>query len=403
MKTSTFKIKKYPIDFWVASLYVFMIPSKPLFTINLFYVIGFLCFILYLIRAKGKFEKPHLFEITYVLFLILCFFESLYSPSPYALDLCIRILIYISGVFSAFRLISKYKKGDSFFFYLSNIFINGTLLICLFCILIEGIGDVRLGEYVFEGVYGTYIELSICIMISCILLIAQLFYKTNVRRFNYLKFALLLIFCGLSQTRKVFVAILLMILLLGYWKSRGKILLRLKYIIAGGLLLAIGLYFLSRLEAFNQLIVRFNGMLLYLAGENTYDNSSIVRSNMILIALSNFYKNPILGCGTDGARIYINEFLGVNAYSHCNFAELLCNNGLVGFILFYVFHVMTLVYAYRKRKRFDFFCGILICSVIVLFAMDYGQVSYYNIEYIFFYTLISYIMAYFKSNRDVYS
>lgn len=383
------KLKMYPLEVLLASLYVFMIPAKPIGPIYLFYGLGILCLILYIFSMKFKIEKCHPFEFSYLLFWGFCVVGAFFSPSPFAYDLCIRILIYMAGVFSAIWILSRYMSDEKVFSYASNLFINGTLFISGYCILVEGIGDVRLGEVVFKGVYGTYIELSICILIASVLLICKLFDPQNKNKWNYVRLALLMVFCGLSQTRKVLVAIILMIALMAFWKSRGKILLRLKYILICFVVLIVTISFLSRLEIFNQLLVRFYGMFLFLNGEATYDKSSIVRSSMITVALSQFAKQPVFGIGTDGARIFVNQYLGVDAYSHCNFAELLCNNGIVGFILYYAFHFRTAIVALMEHDCDDTIKGILVCTIIVVVAMDYGQVSYYNVEYIFLYTVLS--------------
>ena len=388
MKIKT-SLKAYPLELLLASLYIFMIPAKPIAPIYLFYGLGILCLILYIFAKKFKIEKFHPFEASYLLFWGFCVVESFFSPSPFAFDLCVRILLYIAGVFSSIRICCLYMSDEKVFSYTSNLFINATLFISCYCILVEGIGDVRLGEVVFEGVYGTYIELSICILIASVLLICKLFNPRDKSKWNYIRFALLLVFCGLSQTRKVFVAIFLMIGIMAFWKSRGKIILRLKYILICCVALIAAISFLSRLEIFNQLLVRFYGMFLFLNGEATYDNSSIIRSNMITVALSQFAKQPVFGAGTDGARIFVNQYLGVDAYSHCNFAELLCNNGIIGFVLYYVFHIKTIIKSV-KAYNYDYTIrGILLSSIIVAVTMDYGQVSYYNVEYIFFYAILS--------------
>jgi hypothetical protein len=65
------------------------------------------------------------------------------------------------------------------------------------------------------------------------------------------------------------------------------------------------------------------------------------------------------------------------AYSHCNYTELLCNYGILGFILYYCykFRVALRIFSTRNNKSQIFYLIVLVMALI----LEYGFVSYYSV------------------------
>ena len=80
-------------------------------------------------------------------------------------------------------------------------------------------------------------------------------------------------------------------------------------------------------------------------------------------------KNAIFGYGANGFAIYS----GVGTYAHNNYAEVICDFGFAGLILFYLPLVLLLVFAIKNRRVDK--------SLVVAFIFYYFLISFSNILY----------------------
>jgi O-antigen ligase len=98
-----------------------------------------------------------------------------------------------------------------------------------------------------------------------------------------------------------------------------------------------------------------------------------LRIDLFTEAIELWKKNPILGNGAAQMGVF-NEN---GSYAHDNYAEILADFGLVGFILYYSLHLSLLVKALRRGIRN--ISPIHARAVVFLFAillLDIGLVSY---------------------------
>ena len=164
---------------------------------------------------------------------------------------------------------------------------------------------------------------------------------------------------------------------------------RRKYIFAGlGLfavaaLLTVDAHTVARLEHLAHFAVERIGYIFdALSGEAT-EHSADERLAFIRVALQTFNEHPVFGTGVDTVRSY------QGVYSHNNYTELLANNGLIGFALYYAMHLFALLKAWRVRDPFlRFFLIMFILSVLLY---DMGGVSYYSKLTLMMLVLASYI------------
>jgi O-antigen ligase len=102
-----------------------------------------------------------------------------------------------------------------------------------------------------------------------------------------------------------------------------------------------------------------------------YDSSFDKRSGMAHQAVRLWHEAPLFGNGTDAFR----RLSGYGTYAHNNYAELLCDLGVVGTMLFYAIHLYILFMCFRLPLPLAVYCCVF---VILLLALDIGYVSYYR-------------------------
>ena len=137
-------------------------------------------------------------------------------------------------------------------------------------------------------------------------------------------------------------------------------------------------------------------LLTVLGGINSTDASTVTRALMRRYALELFAQHPIIGAGLDQFRVWIGyntnfleDFAITATYSHCNYTELLANNGIIGFLLYYLFPVKKI---WKRRKKIDQpIMKLGMITTVVFIILDYGTISYYMRFYafIFFIGLIA--------------
>jgi len=151
------------------------------------------------------------------------------------------------------------------------------------------------------------------------------------------------------------------------------------YIGGFSILALIGVYFMLTNETLYSLVgERLSTLFLSLLNKESSDGSIAERTVMRRMAMMLFNQKKILGWGTDGFAIQTQQFWGRYVYSHCNYTELLCNFGVVGFALFYSFPVRVLILLIKKMRTYKI---AYVFSFIIFFmytVFEYGLVSYYS-------------------------
>lgn len=178
----------------------------------------------------------------------------------------------------------------------------------------------------------------------------------------------------LSGGRKTFIipfAVLYIILLMKKDRKGKRHVILYTVIMAAAVLLIY--YLLVNVPAFYETVgYRIKSFVDYMLGDTTAADGSIIeRGLMRKRALDLWFEKPIFGHG-------LNMFTalgGFNVYSHCNYTEMLCNQGLVGFALYYSFMVYVLIALLKKRSN-DIMKPFFVAVIFGLFLFDYGAITY---------------------------
>lgn len=134
---------------------------------------------------------------------------------------------------------------------------------------------------------------------------------------------------------------------------------------------------------FDSILNRMNGLEFDGSGDNSVNH----RMFMISFGLSQFLESPLWGFGINNAQYLLESFFA-RTYLHNNYVELLVDVGLIGFVLFYSCHILTLKRMISLRKKDptnEGYVSLVIVICLMLLVADISIVFYYNkITYIFF-------------------
>lgn len=386
-------------------LFIASIPMMPMFTIKVHYALGFACMFIYFIDVirKKKFDKFTWFEMGYLIFLIYSFiridknmanqFEKYLSDAYFRIK--IMLFNFASIVVSVRILYSFTKDFKKTFEMIGNTFLISTVIVSIYSIIYEYfiIGDIqRLGTYVFAEEYGTRITYTHNIMISLFFVMYNIFNKPK----KYISGAVLIfliVVTLLSGTRKLLVALPLFILIYAFLNPKQNKLALLRYIIIFILCLPILYYCMIKVDVLYDLFgSRVDSLIQQVVGESQ-DASSAQRERMQDRAIKYFSQNKLIGIGTEGFKFRFAKSTGILKYSHNNYTEILCNLGIIGFIIYYGTLVIILIKLFLKpKKEFNsldmFFCA----SMITILVLDIWNVSYYRIQFLLIYALAAFYL-----------
>lgn len=115
-------------------------------------------------------------------------------------------------------------------------------------------------------------------------------------------------------------------------------------------------------------------------GEKSDEGSYNVRQDMVERGLEYFKEKPIIGHGVSNYRYKYKHDVGKETYSHNNYIELLVNNGIIGFVLYYLFYFSVIINTIKnsktnikKDKEYYLFN---VCILVTMLVSDVGMVSY---------------------------
>ena len=223
--------------------------------------------------------------------------------------------------------------------------------------------------------------IGMTIAFSCVFELLEKKKKKRMTISSLLLFPSILIISA-TQSRKALLVLIVGIILIAcfYYIDREHLfvsIIRLGLFCAG--LFIIYVVFRSS-PLFSGIVGRMDLLFNLLKEEGEIGGSSIARMEMIRIGWEQFLKTPWLGVGMDNGRVVASEYTNgyFNAYLHNNYIELLCDGGIVGFILYYSRYVFIIYEMLRNiDKKNDGYYPCLI-MIIILLIMDYGRVSYFQ-------------------------
>jgi len=380
---SYYKFQLLLSSFLLSSLFIF---ETYTFFQAVSFLVSFVIFLLYVIKNKGKvylrFSRMHIFMLMFILYSACSILWSVDAKNTIGqVTVLIKLFILISLLYPCFDEISGSNT------LLKTIMYSG-YLVSIYTIFYSGL-QYSLNLFLSaRRLVVSVMNVNGLGIIAALSLLVTLHYFVEKER-SLLLFGAIPSFMMviMSGSKKAFIILFAGIVLYFIINSllSGATITKLFKIVLVVFLIFIGFFLVMRLSVFSGIVDRFSRFF----GDGDTDNSSILRKQMIDIAIQNFKDHPIIGTGIGSSNSILSSRINFNAYYHNNFVELLSCGGLLGFIIYYIlsygFIVVSLLKArHNKDKQWK----LIVSMVFVLLMSDYGMVSYYSKHMYIFYMLL---------------
>lgn len=389
MKSSHIKQTNKERNSLLITLLVFLIISYPLIGIGIrYYILALILsfytlFIIIVKKIKLEINKTNIkYILVAIVTLIFFLLPIANNTSAYSFNIIENFLmcslfttiIYIDGniynkfiniVLIASLLISVYIIICKFYpnFYFSYIFpyLNGIDKTFIYTLMINGYG-VPIGGNV---VYADYL-----LTMASIIAYSNITMKKNVK-INMMLIIVYFVGILLEQRRSEFICYLCMFIIISFINRKNKI--NISRIIAIITIVLICVFIINRINSLGYLL-RFTETIKILFGDTTINTNELTSNRLLLWgnALREFKKSPIFGIGW-GMFQTINTNGNLN--THNLFIQLLCETGLIGFILILVPLFSLYFESYKLLKKTQIInCD---CSIKSMINLSFGMQTYF--------------------------
>lgn len=129
---------------------------------------------------------------------------------------------------------------------------------------------------------------------------------------------------------------------------------------------------IERIPAFSNISGHFDDLFNLLSGSGNLDKGDLNRIRFIEEGWNLFLERPIIGHG------FISSYYYFGTYTHCNYIELLMNNGIVGFGIYYFLRGKIITKTIKLFDRTDYLIALCLTFSLLLLISDIAVVTYYN-------------------------
>lgn len=320
------------------------------------------------------------FQIMFGLFILYCLTTSIWAIKPSnAISFSITLIyIYIC----LFLIEPHYARSTNITKFLSAI-IWASVIVSVYTIIFYGLDNLILSSKSYdirlENEFSNINTIGIFCALGVVLQFERWVYNKKFEAsipFVFISFFV----AACTQSRKAILLIVLSFVIIVILKNhdKKKIANSATKIIASLLVLIIIIYIIFKLEIFSGLNQRLEQLFSFVIGSGDIDSGTLKRKLMIDLGIKTWKKHPVLGIGLNNTRIIVMNAIGMDAYLHNNYVELLCATGIIGFFLYYnmyIYLIRNLIRNRNKNKRY-FALGCMLLSISLM--LDFGMVSYYS-------------------------
>lgn len=379
-----FKVNTYSIGLFMLFFYIFtsyiasdVIISSKWNSFSLYGFIGITVFIYLLnLHRNDWILRITSFTKWYGLFIIMSLSTMLYSPekSFFSGQMYMMIVSFILTT-----LISFLIRNDKDFIKIGLFYASSAVILNIILFLtghLTGSSVDRLGTNLMgnANIYATMI--MIAVMYTCWLYV---YWSPNIIIKILLALSLLINMYSLilSGGRKFFVIpFIYLYMLLVYKKDKKGRKQVFKYTLLAVITIVLIYYLILKVPMFYDTIgYRMEALINGVIGQGSYDNSAYIRKVIRNLAFDGWKENPFFGHGFDSFKYLNIKVTGHFYYSHCNYTELLYNEGIFIFMFYYGYLLYLILKSFQSNLS-DQYKAFIYSGIISFLVFDLGAVSY---------------------------
>lgn len=360
-------------------------------------------FLMVFFLLKNRFRiriKISYYHIWLAFFSFYCMLSQFWAINS---DYTVEIAVNIVEFFLIMLLLSHYIENNASVDSCLKLFLFTGYLVDIYVILYFGLREVSVMLISGRRISNAVINANTLGRLNAFSIILNLYYILfdKIKWWNiFLFLAVICLIISSSRTALIALAFgIITLLLLKILNGRNK---KNKVIkaLALPLCILIVLIVASYLPMFTTIKIRLQNLVNGLLGLGKTDSSINIRLNMITLGFRIFYKNPILGIGIDNAKVVWGLVGEGEMYLHNNYVELLADGGMLGFILYYSMFIY-LLYLYKRKCDFtnkEYIIGLTL--LIMFLVMDFGSISYVNMQSYFLIFVLYYNIRNMKNTYN---
>ncbi len=339
---------------------------SKLASIGIIFCIVF-CGLYVIVSRRIKFEK---WILTLLLFGLVLIVSVFYSPTSSRI-----ITTYIYRYWSSWillLLVSNVIQDDDDIRFIIRGYIYAGMILAIYIYIFYGIKSLVSMSSRLTNEIANQNSIGICCACSFIFSVMNFTITSNKSRYFYLiPIALTLPACLFSGSRKSIIMLLLTVFIffLLYSENRQTI----KRLLLGGIIIGGIIYIIQNVPAFNIINSRFGQFFSVFNGNNSLmDSGDINRIKFIETGFDSFKSSPVWGNG------FAYSYYVFGTYSHNNYIELLMNNGILGFLIYYSIHIFLIVSGFKTRVVSKKISSYILSIIFIVLFVDIGSVNYYS-------------------------
>ncbi len=381
MKHDSSKKFEYTVGLILMAMYIFTsyvaVDVTISSSVNTIFLYAFLAWGTLVVLMHGRLQKLPIHTIYYACFMAVSLVSMGYSPEFSVLSGQFYLMIvafFLTFLFQQFIKKDKDFRRMCWFFALASL---ALVVMLQFTGNLVGSSEDRLGQ----EIMGNANKFAIMIMVAVLYELWLLVYGTKKW---YVKIILVVMTIynmyalALSAGRKYVVIpfVFLYILLMYKTNKKGKRNVVLYTLILVILIIVAYNVMMKNEVLYDSIGYRMEQLIEGQEDEGKLDGSLKIREIMRNDAIEQWWENPLWGYGFDSYKYRANIVVKHFYYSHCNYAEMLYNGGIVMFVAYYWIYFKIISDFFKKKKASRKFRAFTIGTVISVLIFDYADVTY---------------------------
>lgn len=229
------------------------------------------------------------------------------------------------------------------------------------------------------------------ISMICIFFVSLLYDNRTDRKKMVIYDVLFIMFIILSSTRKVLIAIPIIIIFSRYFREKSNRLLKLgKYLVFIIITVYVGYYSIMHIPLLYRTVgSRIQTLFIYLSEGSVVESSLRSRLRLESLAQASFAAKPWMGWGLDNFKYTLNNG---GYYAHSNYYEIVVSVGIIGGVFYYIKYIYSIIHCVKVIK-ISTSENASIIKTFLLFMLIAIVLEYWQVTYFYRLMMLPYVLA----------